>query len=129
MDQVIWKGVIPIAPVSKKNSRQVFRNFRTGRIMLAQSKAYRKYEAAALMCLKGPKSPISDMVNVKMGFYMPTHRIVDLGNLEAAALDVLVKAGVLKDDNCRIVYTHDGSHVDYDKENPRTEIEISEIEL
>jgi Holliday junction resolvase RusA-like endonuclease len=68
--------------------------------------------------------PISEPVNVKAVFYMPTKRRVDLVNLQEALLDVLVKEQVIVDDNCKIVYSMDGSYVDYDKENPRTEVEI-----
>lgn len=57
-------------------------------------------------------------------FYMPTRRIVDLTNLEEAIDDILVKYGVLKDDNSRILVSHDGSRVLYDKNNPRTEVTI-----
>ena len=55
---------------------------------------------------------------------MPTRRIVDLTNLEEAIDDILVKYGVLKDDNSRILVSHDGSRVLYDKDNPRTEVTI-----
>lgn len=47
-------------------------------------------------------------------------------NLEQALLDVMVKYGVLIDDNCKVVQSMDGSYVDYDKENPRTEVTIWE---
>ena len=70
-------------------------------------------------------STIDRTVNVKATFYMSTHRIVDLVNLHEALLDVLVKHRVLDDDNSRIVVSMDGSRVDYDKENPRTEVEIT----
>lgn len=55
---------------------------------------------------------------------MPTKRRVDLSNLIEAVDDILVKAGVLEDDNYKIVQSHDGSRVLHDKENPRTEITI-----
>ena len=42
-------------------------------------------------------------------------------------MDVLVKAGTLKDDSCSIVVSTDGSRVFYDKENPRTEVEITAV--
>lgn len=72
-------------------------------------------------------STIDRTVNVKATFYMPTHRIVDLVNLQEALLDVLVKHRVLDDDNSRIVVSMDGSRVEYDKENPRTEVEITGV--
>lgn len=55
---------------------------------------------------------------------MPTRRRVDLVNLEQALLDILVKYNVIEDDNSKIVFSMDGSYVDYDKENPRTEVFI-----
>jgi Holliday junction resolvase RusA-like endonuclease len=59
---------------------------------------------------------------------MSTRRKVDLSNLLNSTLDILVHYGVLIDDNRNIVYSVDGSRVFYDKENPRTEIEITRIE-
>ena len=49
-------------------------------------------------------------------------------DLIEATCDILVTAGVLADDNSRIVAAHDGSRVDYDKQNPRVEIWIEEME-
>lgn len=67
-------------------------------------------------------------VNVKALYFMETHRVVDRPNLEEALLDVLVDAGVLKDDNSRIAAKADGSEVLYDKEHPRTEVTITRLE-
>lgn len=64
-------------------------------------------------------------VNVQCVYYMPTKRAVDLVNLLEATCDILVRAEVLEDDNCRIVAAHDGSCVRYDKQNPRVEIAIT----
>lgn len=59
---------------------------------------------------------------------MATKRRVDLNNLLASICDILVKYNILKDDNCNIVQTLNGSRVLYDKENPRTEIRITEVD-
>ena len=45
-------------------------------------------------------------------------------NLLEAVDDILVKYGVLKDDNFKIIKSHDGSTVEVDRKRPRTEIEI-----
>lgn len=74
------------------------------------------------------KRHINTPINMKVLYYMPTRHRVDLVNLLEATCDILVKAGVLEDDNCRIVVSHDGSRVLYDKENPRAEIYIEEVE-
>jgi Holliday junction resolvase RusA-like endonuclease len=72
--------------------------------------------------------PINGTVNVKCVYYMPTKRRCDVVNMLEATLDILVKYGVLADDNSNIVVSMDGSRVLYDKENPRTEVEITPIE-
>ena len=47
-----------------------------------------------------------------------------MSNLIASADDILVKYGILEDDNFHIIVGHDGSRVKIDKDNPRTEITI-----
>ena len=49
-------------------------------------------------------------------------------NLLESIDDVLVRAGVLKDDHSGIIVSHDGSRVLYDKDNPRTEVYIADYE-
>ena len=114
-------------PRTKKNSARIRRS-RSGGRFVAPSKAYVDYETDCLRQIKRPHSPISARVNVRCVYYMATRRKVDLANLIEATCDILVKAGVLADDNSRIVAAHDGSRVDYDKKNPRAEIWIEEME-
>lgn len=117
------KFTIGIEPKTKKNSMQVV--IINGRPRLIQSKAYRDYEKAAIpFC---PVSGIDYAVNVKAHYYRRKHHRVDLTNLESALMDVLVKAGTLKDDCANIVVSTDGSRVFYDADNPRTEVEITEV--
>ena len=123
---------IPLPPVTKKNSSQIIFTgakcpvCKRGRLArLLPSKKYREYEEAALWCLQR-KEPIDTPVNVKCLFYMPTARKVDLVNLLEAVCDALVTAGVLADDNSKIVVSHDGSRVLPDRDRPRTEIYITE---
>lgn len=111
------KFTIPLEPRTKKNSQIIAH----GRII--QGEAYRQYEKDALWFL--PKmEPIREPVNVRAVYYMKSYRRVDLTNLESALLDILVKGGVIEDDNWKIVYSTDGSHVEVDPKNPRTEVEI-----
>lgn len=118
------KLIIPLPPVTKKNSQRMIQ--RGGRIIPIPSKAYAEYEAAAGWYLK--PLGIDYPVNIKALYYMPTKRRVDKTNLESALCDVLVKHGVIVDDNSRIVAATDGSRVLYDKQHPRTEIEITKLE-
>jgi len=114
-------------PRTKKNSARILRT-RSGAPFVAPSKAYGDYETDCLRQIKKPHGPISARVNLRCVYYMPTRRRVDLVNLIEATCDILVKAGVLEDDHCRIVAGHDGSRVSYDKQNPRAEIWIEEME-
>lgn len=114
-------------PRTKKNSARILKS-RSGGRFVAPSKAYVGYETDCLRQIKRPRSPISARVNVRCVYYMATRRKVDLANLIEATCDILVEAGVLADDNSRIVAAHDGSRVDYSRQNPRTEIWIEEME-
>jgi len=126
--------VISLNPVTKKNSNQIVINRKTGRPFVTASPQYKRYEAKAKKELvlqavrSGLSAPIDYPINVKMDFYMGARRRVDLTNLEEACLDTLVAAGIIADDNCNVAASYDGSHVHYDKENPRTEIVIEEGE-
>ena len=117
---------INVAPVTKKNSQQIVVNKHTHRPMIIPSKTYLQYEKDAHWFM--PRIETIDVpVNVKAVFYMKARRKVDLVNLQEALLDVLVKEAIISDDNSNIVYSMDGSYVDYDKNRPRTEVEIWEI--
>lgn len=114
-------------PRTKKNSARILQG-RGGRRFVAPSEAFEEYQTGCLWQIRAPPEPISARVNVRCVYYMATRRKVDLANLIEATCDILVKAGVLADDNSRIVAAHDGSRVDYDKQNPRVEIWIEEME-
>lgn len=120
------KIVIQIPPTTKKNSQQIV--WKNGRPIIIPSAKYKMYERQARAFLTPVSSPINYPVNVKCLYYMPTRRRVDLVNLQECTLDVLVKYGVLEDDNSKIVVSMDGSRVFYDKKNPRTEVIIESIE-
>ena len=116
------KITIPIPPRTKKNSQRIV--MVKGRPMVLPSREYKEYEKACAPFIPRLKVPISEAVNVKCIYYMPTRRRVDLTNLLEATADLLVTYGVLADDNRNVMYAVDGSRVFYDKEHPRCEIEI-----
>ena len=121
--------VIRLDPKTKKNSMQP-RLTRDKRFLgMMQSDAYQQYERDCLRVIPGKvRLHIKEPVNVKALYFMKTRRKVDKTNLESALLDILVKAGVIEDDNCSIVVGTDGSRVRYDKNNPRTEVTIEPLE-
>lgn len=112
------------APITKKNSQRIVRA--GNRPMILPSAQYKDYEQLCMHQIPHRFRQRVDMpVNVQCIYYMPTKRAVDLVNLLEATCDILVRAEVLEDDNCRIVAAHDGSCVRYDKHNPRVEITIT----
>ena len=120
------KFVIPLQPISKKNSQQIFINRKTGNPFIMPSQKYKDYEAAAAWFI--PKNTrIEQPVNVKCLFYMKNRQKCDLTNMLEAIDDVLVKCGLLADDNYTIVQSHDGSRILFDKQNPRTEVYIETV--
>ena len=122
------KYTIKLPPVTKKNSQQILFNKSTGRPFIMPSTKYKQYEREAVWFLKPrPLRPIEYAVNVECLFYMPNRRRTDLNNLLEAVTDLLVHAGILADDHYGIVVSHDGSRCYVDKDNPRTEITITQI--
>ena len=127
MSKIVYKCKIMGAARTKKNHSRIITNPKTGKPMVIQSKQYVQYEADALKQLHKPAEPISTAVNAQYRYYMPNARKCDLVNLMQATNDILVKGGVIEDDNYTIVASHDGSGVWVDKENPRVEITITEV--
>lgn len=121
------KLMIHGTPVTKKNSQRIVR-LGNGRYSIRPSKAFEAYQEQAGWFIPGAmRKGLSGRYNVKCVYFMQTRRKVDLVNLIEATCDILVHYRVIADDNSSIVASHNGSRVDYDKENPRVEIEIEEI--
>ena len=120
------KFSIPGNPITKKNSQRMVNVH--GRVIPMPSKQFVAYQKDAEKYIPYKWYNINVPCNIKCIYYMPTKRRVDLCNLLAATCDILVHYGVIEDDNCGIAYSHDGSCVVLGcKDNPRVEIEITEI--
>ena len=114
------KFVIPLEIKTKKNSSRIIKS--KGHTILLPSKSYVEFEKEAIKYC--PKLHIDYPILLKAVFYMSSRRRIDLNNA-LAFTDLLVKAGTIEDDNCKIVVGFDGSRIDYDKNNPRIEVEIT----
>ena len=120
--KITWFG----RPITKKNSQRLIKTGK--RVIPIPSEQYKDYERDCLKQTLRRSEPITIAVNVCCIYYMPTLGRVDLANLLEATTDILTVAGVITDDNSRIVAGHDGSRVRYDKQNPRVEITITKME-
>ncbi len=120
------KFTVPIAPVTKKNSQRIItiRTKKGSFQKIMPSAAFEQYQKDAGYFIPHRGRKISYPCEVVCLFYMPTRRDVDLTNLEEAIDDVMVFYGLLADDNSKIIVSHDGSRVLYDKDRPRTEVTI-----
>jgi hypothetical protein len=108
-------GSGPKCPVCKKFKKQFVRNGRKTTDFA--------FFAAQYLTPRPPK-PIQGPVRLVYRCYRETkHRVDDL-NLYEALDDLLVKEGILADDNINIIRSRDGSRCGYDRERPRAEIEI-----
>lgn len=112
-------------PITKKNSQRIVH---AGKYLkIKPSERYEIYEKDCLyQLLQTPRAP-EGALNMQCVYYMPTRHRVDLVNLLEATCDILVEAGIIEDDNSKIIVSHDGSRVKYDKTNPRVEITLSEV--
>lgn len=78
--EIVYKAVIPLTPITKKNSQEIRVNKKTGARWIAPSKQYESYAYGAGFFLKSQPC-INYPVNVRMIFYMPNKRRVDVSNL------------------------------------------------
>ena len=122
LKELIYEQTIVGNPTTKKNSSKIVRLH--GHYAIIPSKLYREYENECLKQIKRPELPFNEPLEIKCLFFRDTKRKVDLTNLLEAIDDILVKAGVIEDDNCKVLISHDGSRVFLGCKEPRTEIYI-----
>lgn len=118
---------IPLLCRSKKNSQQILINNKTHKPFISQSKYYKEFEENCYYFLNKYKFNIDYPVNIKATFYVPDRRKRDLTNLENAIADILVKYGVIADDNANILAGWDGSRIIYEKGREEIILEITKM--
>lgn len=118
-------------PYIKKNSQRTIWHKTLKRMIVVYSANFTAWKKDALMQLglcsngylkKKISEPIDYPVILKVHFYNKTKHRRDLSGMYEGIQDLLVEAGVLKDDNCNIIIGHDGSRMYYDKKHPRIEL-------
>lgn len=109
---------------SKKNSRI---NTRSGRSFPNQR--YVKWHDEALMQIRSQKiEPVRGLLALTLIFYHGDFVRRDSDNQTSSILDTLIDAGIIEDDNWKIIPV---KHIydRYDKGNARCEIELEVVEL
>lgn len=110
---------------AKKNSRLTLPNGKT-----IPGKRFRQWREAVfpqvLAQLKGTRPLLDEPCEVALLFYHGDFRRRDCDNGASSVLDLLVDAGVLSDDNWKIVRSLNVTN-EYDKGSPRCEIKVMTI--
>lgn len=117
--------IIPVIPRSKKNSQEIVFNRSTGKRMVIQNKRYKEFEKLCKKYIPLIEKPINFPINLQCKFFVQDARKRDIANYLEAIQDILVKYGILEDDNYNIVSSLNGCCMQIDRENPRVEICIA----
>ena len=116
------RGNIP----SKKNSRQLF--VRNGRVMNVPSKRYKEWHKNASIELIDRHAKFKGVLEIKMAFWLENNRRADLDNKCQSILDLLQDCEIIEDDRWQIVRRLVIEGVGIDRENPRVEVTVKQIE-
>lgn len=122
--KLTYQGVV----YSKKNSKSIIKNRRTGKPMIVASKRAKDMEknmAGGFSAQRGGRSAINKPSSVRMKLYRKDNIKRDLDNVATSVLDGLVRGNVIADDNYGIVKSLHIEDCGVDKNNPRVEIEIN----
>lgn len=118
--KLIIEGQTP----SQKNSKQIFRNSRTGQPFITSNNTVKEWQKSAAQQLKMQDVAFPGEVKIEYHFYVKDKRRRDLDNMIASVNDALVAAEVIQDDSWQFL-TITGAWAKHDKENPRAEINVT----
>lgn len=123
---MLFKCTLPGRARSKKNSKQLFKNNRTGKMFISSSNEFKKWAThmGLFVRQKKPATPIDFPVNLSVKVYLKNHaHEPDLDNVIASVVDLLEDNGVMVND--KLVYSLDGSKKIFGEEIERLEIEMT----
>lgn len=122
--EIDFTGRIP----SKKNSKQIFFNKKAGRRFVASSGEYSAWEKEHVeQCKKYAGMFKGKSVRVEINFVTGDRRAWDLTNKAEGILDVLVRSGIIDDDNVMVVRQVNLSFQAYDPGKFVAFVDIHEI--
>lgn len=127
---------------ASKNNKSVGRNRYTGKTFVTSSKTVKEWNESALIQLSTLKNKIKNPILVTYVFYIKNKTRRDIDNMVATVNDILQKVGAEPNPNKRNSYIKGtgfieddswdklqikGAYAILDKENPRVDIYIEEM--
>lgn len=113
--------------LSKKNSKRIIRNHRTGAPMMVSNKSAKANEDSMIGEFRAQTSnqdqPFECCI-VDIGIFEPNLQRRDIDNQATSILDALVQAGVIVDDGFKCVQGMIVRFEGIDRKDPRAEIKI-----
>lgn len=140
MGEILFQALIAVpSHYTKKNSKQISRNRKTGKRFIRSSNKAQLCESqlawklARLKKLTPNQLAISCPINLQCVFHYkktksgkPTKRVADLSNLLQGPEDALQKAGIILND--KLIESFDGTRRIYDADKTMLEIIITKFE-
>lgn len=128
MNEVLFECRIGGRVRPKKNSKQLFKNKKTGKMFISSSDLYKKWALFASCYVRRAKTleTIDYPCNLSVvAYYSNRKQQHDLDNVIASVSDVLEYCGIIKNDN--LFYSYNGSLKVYDSESEYIIIKITKI--
>lgn len=90
---------------SKKNSKQLYYNKKSGKRFITTSDSYKSWHEEAFYQLKSQYNlaTLEKVEKIKIEFFSPNKRAFDLTNKAESIMDLMVDCEIIKDDNVNIV--------------------------
>jgi len=128
MSEVLFQCRINGRARSKKNSKQLFKNKKTGKMFITSSDLYKKWALFASCYIERAKTieTIDYPCNLSVvAYYSNRKHQQDLDNVIASVCDVLEDCGIIKNDN--LFYSYNGSLKVYESDFEYITIKITKL--
>lgn len=103
-------------PPSKKNSKQIFINRKTGKRFVTSSSNYKAWELKAVLEFRTKLRKVKGTVSILVNFHTKSKYKKDLTNSFEGIADALVLAGIIEDDNWYVLSPISLLHVDGERD-------------
>lgn len=115
---------------SQKNSKQIFYNQKTKKPFITSNSIVKDWQKDAAIQLNAmyQRDTFTNRVQVDYFFYCKDNRKRDIDNMIASVNDALQTGGVLTGDNWQLLKIGSADAA-IDKENPRVELTITELDI